>query len=152
MNIRPDTLRHLLEQWPVAHLASVTPAGRAHVVPIVFVHDHDHLVTPIDGKRKDGGRLQRLRNLEANPDVEIVIDHYDANWENLWWVRLSGVAREIKMDAALETKLRAKYPQYENLGGGALSDTATAVTWSRVVAWAQSGDEEAIREAVRRLG
>jgi PPOX class probable F420-dependent enzyme len=148
MNIASDTLHQLLDRWPVAHLASVTPAGCAHVIPIVFVRDEDALVTPIDGKRKDGRPLQRLRNLNVNPSVEVSLDAYDHNWEKLWWVRLVAIAREIELTPRLETMFRRKYPQYETLGDGALSSTAIAVRWARVAAWAQSDDDRVIRQAV----
>jgi hypothetical protein len=38
------------------------------------------------------GRVQRLRNIERHPAVEVVVDDYDEDWTALWWVRASGTA------------------------------------------------------------
>jgi PPOX class probable F420-dependent enzyme len=65
----------------------------------------------VDEKPKRTRRLQRLRNIEANPSVEVLIDHYDEDWSQLWWVRLRGSARIVDDPHALEL-LVAKYPQY----------------------------------------
>ena len=96
------------------------PGGRPHVVPICFVLDGGVLYTAVDEKPKRTRRLQRLRNIESNPQVEVVIDHYDEDWTQLWWVRLRGTARIVDDARALEL-LAAKYPQYrEQLPTGAV--------------------------------
>jgi len=95
----------------VARLATVGPDGRSHVVPICFVVDGDTLYTAVDEKPKRTRRLKRLSNIEANPRVEVLIDHYEEDWSSLWWVRLRGTARIVDDRRALEL-LAAKYPQY----------------------------------------
>ena len=85
--------------------------GRPHVVPICFVLDGDTLYTAVDEKPKRTRRLKRLANIEANPHVEVLIDHYEDDWSRLWWVRLRGVARIGEDPRAVEL-LAAKYPQY----------------------------------------
>ena len=100
---------------PVARLATVTPEGRPHVVPIVFALDGEVIYTAVDGKPKSTARLQRLANIEANPRVSILVDHYADDWSQLWWVRADGVATvaaEGPKCARGLTLLRAKYPQY----------------------------------------
>ena len=103
---------------PVARLATVTPDGRPHVVPIVFALDGEVLYTAVDGKPKSSVRLQRLANIDANPQVSILVDHYADDWSQLWWVRADGVARVVSdgpgFARGLEL-LRAKYPQYEHV-------------------------------------
>ena len=99
------------EDAPVARLATVDPEGRPHVVPICFVLDGDTLYTAVDDKPKRTRALQRLRNIEANPRVEVLVDHYDEDWTRLWWVRLRGTARVVEDARALEL-LAAKYPHY----------------------------------------
>jgi PPOX class probable F420-dependent enzyme len=96
---------------PVARLATVDPDGRPHVVPICFVVDGDTLYTAIDEKPKRTRRLRRLENIEANPQVEVLIDHYEEDWSKLWWLRLRGRARIVEDRRAVEL-LVAKYPQY----------------------------------------
>jgi len=96
----------------VGRLATVGSDGRPHVVPICFALDGDTLYTAVDQKPKSTRRLRRLANIEANPAVEIVIDHWDEDWSLLWWVRLSGQARVVEQDARGLELLQAKYPQY----------------------------------------
>jgi PPOX class probable F420-dependent enzyme len=95
----------------VARLATVGGDGRPHVVPICFVIDGGTLYTAVDDKPKRTRRLQRLANIEANPHVEVLIDHYEDDWSRLWWVRLRGTARVVEDPHALEL-LAVKYPQY----------------------------------------
>jgi PPOX class probable F420-dependent enzyme len=95
----------------VARLATVGRDGRPHVVPICFVLEGSTLYTAVDEKPKRTRRLRRLQNIEANPAVEVVIDHYEDDWSRLWWVRLRGTARIVEDPRAVEL-LAAKYPQY----------------------------------------
>jgi PPOX class probable F420-dependent enzyme len=99
------------EDARVARLATVGADGRPHVVPICFVVEGGTLYTAVDEKPKRTRRLQRLANIEANPRVEVVIDHYEEDWSRLWWVRLRGTARIVDDPTAVEL-LAAKYPQY----------------------------------------
>jgi PPOX class probable F420-dependent enzyme len=108
-------LSDLVSHWPearVARLATVAPDGRPHVVPICFAVEDDTLYTAIDQKPKRTRALQRLRNIEANPRVEVLVDHYEEDWSKLWWVRLQGRAGVQELDARSLELLRAKYPQY----------------------------------------
>jgi PPOX class probable F420-dependent enzyme len=95
----------------VARLATVGRDGRPHLVPICFVLEGDTLYTAIDEKPKRTRRLRRLENIEANPRVEVLIDHYEDDWSRLWWVRLRGAARIVDDPRAVHL-LAAKYPQY----------------------------------------
>jgi PPOX class probable F420-dependent enzyme len=81
-------------------------------VPICFALDGDTLYSAVDEKPKRTRALQRLHNIEANPNVEILIDHYDDDWSRLWWVRLRGRARVVARDERALELLAAKYPQY----------------------------------------
>jgi PPOX class probable F420-dependent enzyme len=98
---------------PVARLATVGRDGSPHVVPICFVLDGSMLYTAVDEKPKRTRRLRRLENIEANPAVEVLIDHYEDDWSRLWWVRLRGTARIVEDPRAVEL-LAAKYPQYRD--------------------------------------
>lgn len=95
----------------VARLATVDRDGRPHVVPICFVLDGETLYTAVDQKPKRTRRLKRLENIEANPRVEVLVDHYEDDWSKLWWVRLGGTARIVEDPRAVDL-LVAKYPQY----------------------------------------
>ncbi len=86
------------ESEPVARLATIRPDGSPRVVPICFALDGDTLYTAVDEKPKRTRRLARLDDIERDPRVEIVIDHYDDDWSQLWWVRLRGRARIVDHD------------------------------------------------------
>jgi PPOX class probable F420-dependent enzyme len=96
----------------VGRLATVGADGRPHVVPVCFALDGETLYTAVDEKPKSTRALRRLANIEANPLVELVIDHWDEDWSRLWWVRLAGRATIVERHARALELLVAKYPQY----------------------------------------
>lgn len=134
-----NDLRTFLDAQRVARLGTVDHAGRPHVVPICFALDGDVLYSAIDEKPKRGdyARLQRLRNIAANPHVQVLFDVYDNDdWSRLQYVQLRGVARVIEAGDAhtrAVSLLRARYVQY---GGMALeSRPIIALDVQRVVTW-----------------
>ena len=96
----------------VARLATVTPRGRPQLVPVTFVVDGPRLWTAVDDKRKRTRSLQRLANIAANPRVSLLVDHYEDDWERLWWVRADGTATVHKSAATGLAALVARYEQY----------------------------------------
>ena len=116
MTAAETELRARFAGRPVAHLATVRPDGGPHVVPITFAVSGDLVVTAVDHKPKRHRDLQRLRNIEADPRVAVLSDHYDDDWERLWWVRADGTAALV--DAAARTAAPAlaaladRYPSY----------------------------------------
>lgn len=101
---------------PVARLATVAPDGTPHLVPVVFAVEGDVIYTAVDAKPKKTRRLRRLANIEHNPAVSLLVDHYAQDWTQLWWVRVDGAAAIATDGDALETGyrlLRGKYPQYQ---------------------------------------
>lgn len=107
--------RRRVEAAPAARLATVRPDGRPHLVPITFALDGDTVVTAVDHKPKSTTALQRLRNIEANPTVSVLVDHYADDWSQLWWVRADGDARIVHEGSDHEQAVRAlvaKYDQY----------------------------------------
>jgi len=109
-----------LEAQRVARLATVDVHGRPHVVPIVFAYAAGRLYTPIDLKPKSvrPERLQRVRNILANPQVQVLVDHYDEDWHRLGYVQLRGHAELIERGAEYRRArrlLERKYPQYDEL-------------------------------------
>lgn len=79
----------------VARLATVDAEGLPHLVPLVFALLGDEIVTAVDRKPKRPARLKRLRNIAANPGVCLLVDAYDEDWDELWWVRADGDARIV---------------------------------------------------------
>jgi PPOX class probable F420-dependent enzyme len=116
-------MRQRVRAAPVARLATVTPDGRPHLVPVCFAllatGDRDVIVSGTDEKPKRSLSLQRLRNLRANPAAALIVDHYEDDWTHVWWVRIDGRGRVLddgpERDAAIDA-LREKYVQYERVG------------------------------------
>jgi PPOX class probable F420-dependent enzyme len=122
---------------PVARLATVTPDGAPHLVPVVFAVDPDTEIvyTAVDAKPKTTQRLRRLANIENNPQASLLVDSYSEDWTKLWWVRVDGVATIHHDGARMQTGyglLRAKYPQYQSVP---LNGPVIAVAVRRWSSW-----------------
>ena len=120
-------------QAPVAVLSTVGADGVPHVVPVGFAVVGDVLYTAVDAKRKSTHRLRRLANIAANPRVSLLVDHYDADWTQLWWARADGVA--VVHDGGEEmaagyAALRGKYPQYDRVALDGPVVTVAVTRWS----------------------
>ncbi|HEY1371463.1 MAG TPA: TIGR03668 family PPOX class F420-dependent oxidoreductase [Candidatus Binatia bacterium] len=107
----------LLRSARIAHLATADARGRPHVVPICFVIDGDKLFTPLDAKPKKRAplKLERVRNIVANPQVAVVVDRYDEDWRRLAYVLLRGKAKLLHRGARHRRAVRClktKYSQY----------------------------------------
>jgi PPOX class probable F420-dependent enzyme len=100
----------------VARLATLDADGRPHLVPIVFAIDGGTLYSAVDDKPKRRDReLRRLRNARERPAATVLVDHYDEDWQELWWVRIDGTARVLDSGAEADRALAllaAKYEQY----------------------------------------
>lgn len=104
----------------VARLATITPGGRPHLVPIVFALSGDTVYSAVDAKTKRSPRLARLANVAAHPEASVLADHYDEDWSALWWARGDGHARVLEPDEpeALDAivRLGERYPQQQVTG------------------------------------
>ena len=102
----------------VGRLATVTPEQRPHIVPCCFVLDGDTIWSAVDAKPKTTLALRRLDNLRLHPRAALLVDHYEDDWDRLWWVRLDGSALVLTVGderhRALDA-LAAKYTQYVGL-------------------------------------
>ena len=116
------------------HLATIRPDGRPHLVVVTFAVAGDHIVTAIDRKPKTTQRLQRLLNIEVNPAVSFLVDHYEEDWDRLWWLRVDGEATIHFSDGIWDEAVAAlmeKYPQYrkEPPQGRVIAISQEAVTF-----------------------
>jgi PPOX class probable F420-dependent enzyme len=134
-------VRKILKEARVARLATLDVKSGPHIVPVCFVYDGKFFYTAIDQKPKrvTPERLARLRNIRAVPRVALLIDEYDEDWTQLWYILIRGKAKLIPESAHKEhtraiRKLRAKYPQYVQ---GMLADDALIIriTPDRIIAW-----------------
>ncbi len=116
MSVWPAAARALFERARVAYLATVGREGRPHIVPICFAWSDAAIVSVIDAKPKRSHTgLRRLRNIEANPSVAVLVDEWSEDWTRLAWARADGRAAlesdEQHYRLAIAA-LRARYPQY----------------------------------------
>ena len=94
--------------------------GQPHVIPVCFVFDGEAIYTVLDAKPKSTPlrQLRRVRNILANPQVSLVVDHYEEDWSRLRYVLALGVAgllEEGEEWARAIVMLREKYPQYQGM-------------------------------------
>lgn len=142
----PDTPSHealaRVRDARVGRLATVRPDGTPHVIPVVFVltreGDTTRLYWAVDQKPKATTEIRRLRNIRANPAVEVVVDSYAEDWDEVWWVRLTGMARVVEDASEREAALAAladKYPQY---AASPPEGAVVAIEVQRLSAWQAS--------------
>ncbi|MYF26776.1 MAG: TIGR03668 family PPOX class F420-dependent oxidoreductase [Acidimicrobiia bacterium] len=115
MSIPPETVQRLLGEARSATLGTVDEKGQVHLVPIVFAFQDGMIYTAVDAKPKTTHRLKRIRNIESNPRVSVLVDYYHDDWERLWWIRLDGKARIVESGPARTSALlllAEKYPIY----------------------------------------
>lgn len=108
-------MRRLVARARVGRLASVDGEGHPHLVPFCFVLDGDTLYSEVDDKPKSSRHLKRIRNIQGDPRVSVLVDHYEDDWPKVWWVRLDGRGRVVEPGAERERALSLlgeKYPQY----------------------------------------
>ena len=109
----PAIAEERLARARIARLATVTAAGRPHLVPVCFVLSRGRIFTAVDAKPKRTTELARLENVRATGRASLLVDHYAEDWSELWWVRVDGVAEVIESEAAIDA-LAEKYEQYRS--------------------------------------
>jgi PPOX class probable F420-dependent enzyme len=107
----PATAEERVAAARIGRLATVTPEGRPHVVPVCFALHEGRIVTAVDAKPKATTALARLENVRATGRASLLVDHYEEDWSELWWVRVDGAAEVIRSEPAIDA-LASKYEQY----------------------------------------
>ncbi|MDQ3854169.1 MAG: TIGR03668 family PPOX class F420-dependent oxidoreductase [Thermoproteota archaeon] len=142
MNI-PSDVEEFIERARVARLATIDSEFKPHLVPVVFVFDGNHFFIPIDEKRKTAkpAKLKRIRNIQDNPNVALLIDEYSEDWTKLAFVMIQGKASiasitqgNIQLREAYK-KLVMKYLQYEKVGIG---EMCIIIAPEKVASWSNS--------------
>ena len=122
-------IRAIIEESRVARLVTVdvddNNIPQPYLVPTVFVFDGKHFFIPFDKKSKKVSieKSRRLKNIQKNPNVVILIDEYSDDWSKLFFVMIRGSAKVIeeeekKLLVRAHKLLLLKYPQYKNVGIG----------------------------------
>ena len=130
-----------LTQAPVGHLATSGDTGEPHVIPVCFAFDGASLYSVLDQKPKRAPlpRLRRVRNIQTNPHVALVVDHYEDDWQRLGYILVIGLAELLLSGDEHGTALgllREKYHQYRDMDLDA--NPVIKITPQRVVTWGAS--------------
>ncbi len=136
-------IEEIIERARVARLATIDSELKPHLVPVVFVFDGNHFFIPVDEKRKTAKpeKLKRMRNIQDNPNVTLLIDEYSEDWTKLVFVMIQGKAsvatkeeENIHVRQAYK-KLMTKYIQYQKVGVG---EMCIIITPKKVASWSNS--------------
>ncbi len=142
--IAPD-IEEFIQRARVARLATIGSGFKPHLVPTIFVFDGNHFFIPVDEKRKKAKpeNLRRIKNIEDNPNVALLIDEYSEDWTRLAFVMIQGRASvlksrpyaDIQMQQA-HKELTTKYAQYQKIGIG---EICIVINPEKVVSWRSHG-------------
>ena len=96
-------------------LGTVHARRGVDAVPVVYALVAGTLVIPVDTvKAKTTSRLQRVRNVEEDPRCVLLVEGYDDDWSQLWWVRVHASAAFAPPSPEALDALAARYPQYRD--------------------------------------
>jgi PPOX class probable F420-dependent enzyme len=59
-----------------------------------------------------------MENLKTNPSFSVIVDHYEEDWNKLWWLRVDGSGWVIEGGDERERALHLladKYRQYRDI-------------------------------------
>lgn len=141
--IIPPAVEEFIERARVARLATIDSEFKPHLVPVVFVFDGNHFFIPVDEKRKTAKpeKLKRIRNIQDNPNVTLLIDEYSEDWTKLAFVMIQGKASvatkeegNIQVREAYK-KLMTKYLQYQKVSVG---EMCIIISPKKVASWSNS--------------
>ena len=124
----------------VAHLASADPQAVPHLIPICFHYDGHRFYSVLDQKPKRTAvtNLKRVRNILSNPNVALVIDHWQEDWQGLWYVLINATADLLYEGPEHQqaiVSLREKYPQYRTMDLD--TNPIIRITPTNIIRWGQ---------------
>lgn len=140
-----ESQARFLTEARVARLATADANGRPHAIPVCFAFDGDSIYIVLDQKPKttELTRLRRVRNILANPQAALVVDHYDEDWQFLRYVLVTCLAGLLTGDedeaARAVVLLREKYRQYRSMELN--GNPVIKLTPQRFTAWSFSGED-----------
>jgi PPOX class probable F420-dependent enzyme len=128
----------MLRDGRVGRLATASRAAEPLVVPVCYAFDGERLYFAIDPKPKRTRRLRRLRNIEENSRVSMVVDRWDENWTELRWVIVEGRADVVSDTAEIARAvalLEAKYDQYRAMALAGNTGPVVRIVPDRLLFW-----------------
>ncbi len=135
-------VRDFLTFARIGHLATADTAGVPHNVPLCFWFDGARFYFAIDEKPKRGSvmALRRMRNIAANPNVALIVDHYEEHWHSLAYVLVHGrasVVEEREEYLLALRSLRDKYSQYRAMALSIENNPVVRIDPIRVHVWGE---------------
>ena len=132
----------LIKRAKVARLATVDQKSHPYVVPVVFVFHENSFFIPLDDKTKtvNPKNLKRVKNIQKNSNVALIIDKYQNDWKKLFFLMIHGKATVIdgknsKIMDKVHKLLISKYPQYKKIGVG---NSCIKINSQRITHWSYS--------------
>ena len=143
-------IKTIISKAKVARLATVDIKCTPYLVPVVLVvdNDNDYYFIPIDEKTKRSRpeNLKRVRNIQENPNVALLIDEYNEDWTKLYFVMIQGKAtilggkkleqNEVPLLEQAHKLLRSKYHQYQKISVG---EYLIMIMPQKVIVWKNNG-------------
>jgi PPOX class probable F420-dependent enzyme len=87
-------LKTIINKSRIGRLATVDLECKPHVIPVVFVFDNDRncYFIPIDEKTKRSRpeNLKRVKNIQENPNIALLLDEYNEDWTKLYFIMIRG--------------------------------------------------------------
>ncbi len=118
----------LIKNTRFGYLATAASNLQPYATPVVFILHNEKIYVPLDQKPKTVSisELKRVKNIQVNPKVCLLIHHYDEDWTKLWFVMITGYATLVNGTSdTLKTKLKtihnkllSKYSQYNKISVG----------------------------------
>jgi PPOX class probable F420-dependent enzyme len=132
--VTADEARARFATARVAHLATADAAGHPHIVPVVFALDGETIYSAVDAKPKRSTALRRFENVRENPRVALLVDHYEEDWEALWWARADGAGRVLGTERPEARRavdlLQRRYEQQRVIGAVLAVDVERWSGWT----------------------
>ena len=136
-------MKNVIGRSNVARLATVSQNSIPYVVPVVFVFHNGSFYIPLDAKTKNVNprKLKRVKNIEKNPNVTLLLDEYQSNWNKLYFLMIHGKATIIEQQKSKLIKkvhklLISKYSQYKKIGIG---NSCIKIRPRRAIFWKNQG-------------
>jgi PPOX class probable F420-dependent enzyme len=143
--INDTYFKTIIDKARVARLATVDIEFKPHLIPVVFVFDNGRYFIPIDEKTKRSRpeKLKRAKNIQQNPNVALLIDEYNEDWTELFFIMIQGKAciiggKELEQQNDLlllekaQKLLSDKYLQYQKTGIG---EYVIMIIPQKVITW-----------------
>ena len=94
MTTNKQEINAIIYRARVARLATADSKAIPHIVPVVFAFDGEKYYIPVDEKTKTAkpDKLRRIKNIEINPAVALLIDEYSEDWNKLLFIMIQGKA------------------------------------------------------------